>query len=156
MSSTAPYHDDDAPPHVPRWAVIAAGCLMLGTLVLATASRFTTPTYKLPTATGPIMALRFTQTAAQALVVQNAATGKQITIIAPSADAFLRTTLRTMIETRLADGYVRTAPFLLIPAAHNVLILDDPTTGEHIDLQAFGPSNSAQFKALMAPSGDRS
>jgi hypothetical protein len=61
-----------------------------------------------------------------------------------------------MIEVRLADGFARTAPFLLIPAAHHGLILDDPTTGEHIDLQAFGPSNSGQFKALMANNGDNS
>ncbi|HQT84890.1 MULTISPECIES: photosynthetic complex assembly protein PuhC [Acidiphilium] len=156
MSGAAPYHDDDAPPHVPRWAVIAAGCLMLGTVALATISRLTTPDYSLPAATAPIMAVRFIQTEAQALLVQNAATGKPITTIAPSADAFLRTTLRTMIEARLADGFSRTAPFLLIPAAHHVLILDDPTTGEHIDLQAFGPSNSGQFKALMLHNGDRS
>ncbi|GBR75341.1 photosynthetic complex assembly protein PuhC [Acidiphilium acidophilum] len=156
MSDTAHFHDDDAPPHVPRWAVIAAGCLMLGTVALATISRLTTPAYTLPPATAPIMALRFLQTPAQALIVQNAATGKQITTLAPSADAFLRTTLRTMIEARLADGFSRTAPFLLIPAAHGVLMLDDPTTGEHIDLQAFGPSNSGQFKALMHDNGDNS
>ncbi|MGC9268936.1 photosynthetic complex assembly protein PuhC [Acidiphilium sp.] len=155
MSGAAHHHDDEAP-YVPRWAVIAAGCAMVGTILLATVARLTTPSYTLPTATAPIMALRFIQTRSQALIVQNAATGRRVTVIAPADDAFLRTTLRTMIETRDRDGISRTAPFLLVPAVRGALILDDPATGEHIDLQAFGPSNAGQFKALMVNNGDKS
>lgn len=157
MSITATQRKaDDEAPHVPRWAVIAGGSLMLGTILLATFARLTTPHYQLPQPTAPIMAMRFFQTPTQALIVQNAATGTRITVIAPTADAFLRTTLRSLIETRSRDNIVRTAPFLLIPAAGNALILDDPATGEHIDLQAFGPSNAGQFRALMAQAGEKS
>lgn len=154
MSAAAQRHHDS--PGVPRWSLIAAGCLMAGSLVLATVSRLTAQPYALPAPTAPMMAVRFAQTPTQALIVTNAATGRQITLIAPTADAFLRTTLRTMIETRTSDGITRTAPFLLIPAARDALVLDDPATGEHIDLQAFGPSNSGQFKALMIDNGDQS
>lgn len=139
-------HDDAM--QVPRWALIAAGCLVSGTIALATISSLGAKRVAMPQASAPITALRFDQNAAQALIVTNAVTGKQVAFIAPTADAFLRTTLRTMIETRISDGITRTAPFLLIPTGKDDLVLDDPATGQKIDLQAFGPSNSVQFQNL--------
>lgn len=152
MSSSVP-SDFHHTPYLPRWALIAAGVLVAGSLTLATVSRLMAPPPAMPAATGPSTALRFSQLQDNALIVTNAASGAVVARLAPSADAFLRTTLRTMIETRDHDRLSRSAPFLLIPGARDSIVLYDPTTGERIDLQAFGPSNEAQFKALMVKTG---
>jgi len=136
---------------VPRWVLIFAGTLILSTIGLAGYARINhTGGQPIDFHAGATQIV-FRQLAHDAISVTTP-TGAPIATIAPTADAFLRTTMRTMLVARARTGQSRTAPFLLIPQAGGALILDDPLTGRNVFLQAFGPANQAQFAALLAPS----
>ncbi len=140
----------DEAPHVPRWALIAAGSLMIGTIALAAVARINHAGGHPVNWKAGAVAVVFRQQAQDAITVTTGA-GAPIATIAPTQDAFLRTTMRTMLQARAREGQPRTAPFLLIPQRGGALLLDDPLTGRKIFLQAFGPSNQAQFSALLQP-----
>ena len=145
----APSMRDEAP-RVPRWALVAAGLLMTGTIGLAAVARINhTGGHPVDWKAGAV-AVVFRQQAHDAITVTTR-TGAAIATIAPTQDAFLRTTMRTMLQARAREGKSRTAPFLLIPGRGGALLLDDPQTGRKIFLQAFGPANQAQFATLLPP-----
>ena len=62
---------------------------------------------------------------------------------------FLRGTLRGLARTRKSEGIDSSAPFHLSAWNDNRLTLDDPATGRHVELEAFGPTNEAVFARLM-------
>jgi hypothetical protein len=43
-------------------------------------------------------------------------------------------------------------PFELIAHSNGRLTLVDPATGQRIDLESFGPSNSSKFEQFLTPS----
>ena len=61
---------------------------------------------------------------------------------------FLRGSLRAMARLRRVAQAEREAPLLLRALADGRLMLIDPTLGERIDLDSFGPSNKAVFAGL--------
>lgn len=61
---------------------------------------------------------------------------------------FLRSTLRALVRERLREKIGPDAPFLLIGRTDGRLTLLDPTTQQRIDLESFGPSNTAVFAGL--------
>ncbi len=61
---------------------------------------------------------------------------------------FLRSTLRALVRERLREKIGSDAPFLLIGRTDGRLTLLDPTTQQRIDLESFGPSNTAVFAGL--------
>lgn len=62
---------------------------------------------------------------------------------------FLRGTLRGFARTRRLAGLGPELPFRLARWSDGRLTLDDPSTGEHVELMAFGPTNSAVFAPLL-------
>jgi putative photosynthetic complex assembly protein len=145
----APAMRDEAP-RVPRWALLTAGLLMTGTIGLAAIARIDhTGGHAVDWKAGAVPVV-FRQQAQDAITVTTRS-GAPIATIAPTQDAFLRTTMRTMLQARAREGKSRSAPFLLIPERGGALVLDDPLTGRNIFLQAFGPANQAQFAALLPP-----
>ena len=79
---------------------------------------------------------------------------------------FVRGALRALARERRADvgdntagipdaGSVTTpvehAPFRLTRYTDGRLTLDDTTTGAHLELRAFGPTNAAAFAGLLPP-----
>jgi putative photosynthetic complex assembly protein len=65
-------------------------------------------------------------------------------------NGFLRGTLRGMARTRRSDDVGSAAPFRLTAWSDGRLTLDDPATGRHIELEAFGPDNVAVFARILA------
>jgi putative photosynthetic complex assembly protein len=61
---------------------------------------------------------------------------------------FLRTSLRALARERLREHLGGDAPFMLIGRSDGRLTLQDPSTGQRIDLESFGPSNAAVFARL--------
>ncbi len=61
---------------------------------------------------------------------------------------FLRSTLRALARERQRESLGQEAPFLLIGRTDGRLTLQDPSTGQRIDLESFGPSNAAVFASL--------
>jgi putative photosynthetic complex assembly protein len=61
---------------------------------------------------------------------------------------FLRSTLRALARERHREKLGGDAPFVLIGRTDGRLTLQDPSTGQRIDLESFGPSNAAVFAGL--------
>ncbi len=84
------------------------------------------------------------------LTLRDASTGAVLANITGEA-GFLRLTLRGLAQQRWRDGLSPDPPFRLTRWADGRLTLDDPPTGRHIELEAFGHTNEAAFAALLAP-----
>lgn len=61
---------------------------------------------------------------------------------------FLRSSLRALARERHREKISNNAPFLLIGRTDGRLTLQDPSTGQRIDLESFGPINAAVFASL--------
>jgi putative photosynthetic complex assembly protein len=95
--------------------------------------------------------LRFVDRPDHGIAVSDADTGELVAIIEGPA-GFLRPTLSGLAEQRLRDERSPATPFRLTRWADGRLTLDDPETGRHIELEAFGPTNEAAFaRFLTAP-----
>ena len=93
-------------------------------------------------------ALRFEDTAQGAVQVSDALSGESVALFA-GEQGFLRGTLRALVRERRRQSADETTPFLLRGHADARLVLFDPTTGQRIDLDSFGPSNKAVFARLQ-------
>jgi putative photosynthetic complex assembly protein len=69
-------------------------------------------------------------------------------------NGFLRGTLRGLARTRRSEGLDSSQPFHLAAWSDGRLTLDDPATGRHIELEAFGHTNADVFAHLL-PGLDR-
>ena len=71
-------------------------------------------------------------------------------VIAPGSNGFLRGALRALVRERRRSGLGAEIPFHLVARADGRLTLEDPATTQRVDLESFGPSNSAVFADLLA------
>ncbi|PUE33951.1 photosynthetic complex assembly protein PuhC [Limnohabitans sp. Jir72] len=67
---------------------------------------------------------------------------------------FLRSTLRALARERHREKMGGDAPFVLVGRTDGRLTLQDPSTGQRIDLESFGPSNAAVFAGLRLAGQD--
>ncbi|MBS0579144.1 MAG: photosynthetic complex assembly protein PuhC [Proteobacteria bacterium] len=72
-----------------------------------------------------------------------------IQVLPPRSNGFLRATMRNLVHERRANGIGPESPFRLAASVDGRLILQDPTTGRSIDLEAFGPTNAGVFASLL-------
>ena len=68
-------------------------------------------------------------------------------------NGFLRGTMRGMARTRRSEGVGPQDPFRLSAWSDGRLTLDDPATARHIELQAFGSTNTEVFAQLLTAHG---
>jgi len=76
-------------------------------------------------------------------------TGAPVVTFAPGTNGFVRGALRALARQRRLNGIGPAAPFLLTRWSDGRLTLDDSTTGSHVELDGFGPTNVAAFAALL-------
>jgi putative photosynthetic complex assembly protein len=63
---------------------------------------------------------------------------------------FVRSTVRALGRQRKLDGMpLAAAPFRVTRYVNGRLTLDDPSTGAHLELASFGPTNEAAFAQLL-------
>lgn len=96
------------------------------------------------------MSLKFEDMPDGSVRVSDAADGRPLAVFA-GEQGFLRGSLRAMARQRRVAQAERDAPLLLRALADGRLLLIDPTQGERIDLDSFGPSNKAVFAGLRRP-----
>lgn len=72
-----------------------------------------------------------------------------IEIVAPETNGFLRATMRGLARQRLRQDADREVPFRLTGWADGRLILEDPTTGRKVEMEAFGITNEEVFAHLL-------
>ena len=99
--------------------------------------------------------LRFADAKDGSLVVRDADNDRVIDTIAPGEGNFVRGTMRGLARDRKRSGIGSAPPFILSSRADGRLTLEDPQTGRHVDLEAFGQANAgifARYLALARPS----
>jgi putative photosynthetic complex assembly protein len=139
---------------VPSQLVKAMFALALFSLIAVTLVRVSGISIHTPDApAAKIRSLRFEDVSNGSIRVIDAQTQQVIQTVTGEA-GFLRGSLRGLARERRRSGFNAEQPFLLIARTDGRLTLLDPTTQQRIDLESFGPANSAVFAALLNPSID--
>ena len=132
---------------LPKPILVGAGLLLALTFVAAGLSKSSgIGATRVPDS--PAVAVRhlqFADTDDGRLLVREAGTGRVIDTIAPGEGNFVRGTMRGLARERKRSGIGAAPPFILSSRADGRLTLEDPATGRHVDLEAFGPSNAGIF-----------
>ena len=63
---------------------------------------------------------------------------------------FVRGALRALTRERHARNIGSSAPFDLVARVDGRVTLMDPSTGQRVDLESFGPTNTAEFARFLA------
>lgn len=136
---------------LPKLPLAAMGALVLASLIGVATVRLTgTSAVQQPdAATVQTMSLRFEDNSDGSISVLDAQTGALLNTVAPGTNGFLRSTMRGLVRERKRQGIGPETPFELLGRADGRLTLNDPSTQRRVDLESFGPTNSAVFATLM-------
>lgn len=100
------------------------------------------------------LVLTFSDRADGAVIASDFGTGEVIRIWAPGAGGFVRTAVRALAYDRREMGISAAPPFNLIRTDRGRLLLEDPSTGKRLALEAFGDANKGEFEALLPIAGE--
>lgn len=85
------------------------------------------------------------------ITISDEDSGEVIRQLGAGEGSFIRGVVRSLVRARHQQGLLSQAGFQLNLYADGRLQLLDPMTREVIDLVAFGPTNVAEFAALLPP-----
>jgi len=86
------------------------------------------------------------------VVITDARDGSPVDVLI-GENGFIRGTLRGLARTRRSEGIGSEDSFHLASWSDGRLTLDDPATGRHLELQAFGSLNTEVFGRLLTAHG---
>jgi putative photosynthetic complex assembly protein len=135
-------------PSVPRPLLWAAGALMLSSIALAAVGRSGQRTESAAFAQ-QVVELRFEDRPDGALAVLDGATERELKVLPPGSNNFIRGVLRGMFRVRKLEALGRDVQFRLAREASGKLTLEDRELGRRIELDSFGPDNTAAFAELL-------
>ena len=148
-------HSDSPLGHGTPWPIWAVGGLLVLTLAVVT--------WQSQIGGGPVKedlpsvqwqrSLRFEDRPNGDIAVLDATTQREVAHF-QGEQGFLRGSLRALARERHRESLSGDAPFLLIGRTDGRLTLQDPSTGQRIDLESFGPSNAAVFASLRMAGQD--
>jgi putative photosynthetic complex assembly protein len=93
--------------------------------------------------------LRFVDRPDGGVAVYDAHQSEPIEVLAPGTNGFVRAMMRNFARERRSNGIGAEAPFRLNSSADGRLVLEDPTTGRRVDLEAFGQTNAGVFAGFL-------
>jgi putative photosynthetic complex assembly protein len=133
----------------PRGPLVGAALLVGASIVLAALGRYADVGRTALPAGTPVAAydLRFADRKDGSVAVTTAA-GQPVGELASGTGGFARGVMRSLTRARKREGIGQETPFRLTRWTDGRLSLDDPATGEHVNLEVFGPTNSAVFAKL--------
>ncbi len=139
-------------PILPRGALLGAGALVLTTIVLVGGARLAGCRPAQPAASAVVsrIDLRFADRSNGAIAIYSADGKRLLDTLAPGTNGFVRGVLRGLALVRDEEHIGVAPPFQLTRWADGRLSLDDPSTGRHVDLEAFGPTNSGAFASILS------
>jgi putative photosynthetic complex assembly protein len=150
-----PFADRD----VPRGALLGAAALIGITIFAAAAARIGGVSATAQPAATPVVAIdvRFEDRADGAVVVRSPQDDRIVLVLEPGTNGFIRGVLRGLARERSLERIDAAPPFRLTRWDDGRLTLDDPATGRHVELEAFGPANAGAFAVVLdaAVSRDR-
>ena len=142
-----------APAHAtfPRGALLAAGALVLVTVIGVAAVRLSGVPIREPDAAAALTReLRFEDRPDGSIAVFEGHAKVPFDSVTGEA-GFVRGTLRGLARERKRQGLGPEQPFELIGRADGRMTLVDPATGHIVDLESFGPTNAADFGRWLKP-----
>lgn len=139
---------------LPRSSLIGAAALIVTAMALAAFGRQQDVgvTRMKPSTPVAVRMLRFDDGADGSVRVSDV-NGSTVDVVPPGTNGFLRGVLRGLARERRRTSVDALPPFRLTRWADGRLSLDDPATGRHVDLEVFGPTNSAAFARLFEEAG---
>lgn len=139
----------------PRGALIGAAGLIAITIMASGAAHFTGAASMVPDSK-PIVVrdLHFADRDDGGVDVFDGNDTKASNVITNGSNPFMRATLRGLAQQRKREYMGPAVPFRLTAWADGRLTLDDPATGRHIELEAFGPTNAGAFVRLLKPDAE--
>jgi putative photosynthetic complex assembly protein len=139
---------------IPRAALVGAGALVVGSLLVVGVARLTGYRPAQPDVSAVVESrdLRFEDRADGAVLVYSSPHDRLVDTLPPGSNGFVRGVLRGLVRERRADKIGAGPPFRLTRWADGRLSLDDPSTGRHIDLEVFGTINARAFADILIAS----
>lgn len=135
---------------LPRLPLLALSLLIVLTLAGTAAVRWSGTSAREPDAPAlHVRQLRFADRPDGAVAVFDAGSGRLLDTL-HGEQGFLRGALRALARERRVRGVGAEPPFELSARADGRLMLADPSTGERLDLEAFGPTNAGVFARLLS------
>jgi putative photosynthetic complex assembly protein len=136
---------------VPRGPLIGAGALLLAVVAATGIARMAGAGVTTVTGEAPVLArsLGFDDRADGAILVRDAEADREIAVLEPGTNGFVRGALRALVRDRRREEITGRAPFRLAAWPDGRLTLEDPATGISIGLEAFGPTNMEAFARLL-------
>ncbi|WP_299513520.1 photosynthetic complex assembly protein PuhC [uncultured Limnohabitans sp.] len=136
--------------HFPRWVLYCAAGIIAFSLISVGLIRITGngPDQK---AAAPTVqrSLVFQDHTDGGVRVEDGVTGKTLTVL-QGEQGFVRGALRALTRERYSRGIGSDLPFDLIARVDGRVTLFDPSTGQRVDLESFGPTNTAEFSRFLA------
>ena len=133
----------------PRVPLIGAAALIGFTLLAVASVRLTGPVSNLPSSRPvAVRDLRFEDRPDGAVAIYDARDNQPVEVL-EGQNGFLRATMRGLAQVRRRAGGGAEAPFRLTAWRDGRITLDDPQTGRHVELAAFGSTNEAVFARLL-------
>jgi putative photosynthetic complex assembly protein len=138
-------------PRIPLAATVSVLALVLVGSTLARLTHFAAP----QAAPAPLAStmLTFNDMPDGAVAVRLAGSGQTVETIPARGGGFLRSTMRVLATERERNGIGPAAPFTLTALPGGRMTLADTATGETLELEAFGPSNEAEFATILQRAG---
>ena len=145
-----------SPQPFPRKVLIAAATLIVLTITLAASARWSGwgSSREPEAAANQSRELRFEDLADGSIAVYQAKDGRLVDTLAPGTNGFVRIVMRSLARERRINALGPQIPFRLVRWEDGRLSVDDPATGRHIDLGAFGAANTQSFARLMTAGGN--
>lgn len=140
----------------PRSMLVAAGLLILSSLIFAAVAR-TTGYGATRLELGTIAASRnvtFTDEQDGMISAFDATTGERIADIKNSGNGFVGVVLKGFARDRSVAGIGSDLPFRISTLADGRSMIEDPSTGRIVMLGAFGADNLKAFSQLLAKRSD--
>lgn len=136
---------------LPKGMVIGTVLVIAGTLVLAALGHKApvnpAVTGAQPTATRDI---RFADRADGAVVVSDARSGREIEVVEPGTEGFVRGAMRGLVRQRRIADIGPDMPFRLSTWPDGRITLQDTANGNTMELHAFGRTNAEAFLRLLS------
>ncbi len=134
----------------PKWVLYCAGGILAFSLISVGLIRITgNGPDQLAAAPTVQRALLFQDQKDGGVWVADGVTGEKLTVLY-GEQGFVRGALRALTRERHARGIGSAQPFDLVARVDGRVTLMDPSTGQRIDLESFGPTNVAEFARFLA------
>jgi putative photosynthetic complex assembly protein len=134
----------------PKWVLYCAGGIIAFSLIAVGLVRITGNGPDQRAAAPTVQrSLLFQDHKDGGVLVADGQTGEKLTVLY-GEQGFVRGALRALTRERQSRALGSDLPFDLVVRVDGRVTLMDPSTGSRVDLESFGPTNTAEFTRFLA------